>query len=119
MPRTATYRIVEKNSAGEPTGVFVDAIKNRDDEGSPRVFLEHGTEFTAQIDTVKVMDRRFRDPKEVDTGREYVTGSDLDVQPGCLTACIDTGRAVDVSKIAPPPAPKKKTPAKRLAKKAK
>ncbi len=116
-----TYKIVEKNRAGEDTGIYVDAIKYRDpDTHSPRVFLETGTTFTVQLDTEKVLDRRFREPKEVDTGREYVVSSDLDVLPGDLTSCIRTGRAADVEKLeAPAPAPKKKAPARRLAKKTK
>lgn len=111
-----TYKVVEKNAAGEETGVYVDAIKSRDEYGSPRVFLEHGQEFTAQLDTEKIWDRRGKEPVQVDTGREYVTGADIDVLPGDLTALIRTGRAVDVSRIVAAVLPKKKAGAKKLRK---
>ena len=59
-----TYKIVVTNSAGEDTGVYVDAIKFRDpDTSCSRVYLESGTTFTAELATEKVMDRRFREPK--------------------------------------------------------
>lgn len=95
-----TYRVVETRTKtdkdGEahtfPVSVWVD---NLDGE---RVELEHGTTFTAELDTVKIIDPRTRfsaNPVEVDTGRFYVKSSDADVKPGCLTSLIATGRAVD------------------------
>ena len=109
-----TYKIVETKSAGEPIGVYADAVKFRDDEGCSRVFLEHGTTFTVETDTEKIWDKRGKEPVQIDTGREYVVaGLDIDIHPGCLTSIIRTGRAVDVTRIPAEPKPAKKNTAKR------
>lgn len=78
-----TYRFDEE--------VFADRAT-----GDERVRVEKGTTFTATLAEAIAIDRRGKEPKEVKTGRQYVTSADVDILPGCLTSCIRTGRAVPV-----------------------
>lgn len=103
---TKTYRVYETNSDGDEIPVYVD------DLAGERVPLESGTTFTADLDTVKVWDRRGPTPVEVDTGRHHVVASDIDVKPGCLTSLINTGRAVDIDAT---PKTEKAAPVKKKA----
>lgn len=96
-----TYEVCETNSKGQPVPVYVDGI-----DGNRRP-IDHGTRFTAELDTVKVWDKRGKEPVQVDTKQEYVVSSDVNVHPGCLTSMIRTGRARKVAEQPKPVAAKK------------
>lgn len=83
-----TYEVCETNGKGEPIPVYADRLSNGE-----RCEVKNGDRFTAELDTEKHWDKRGKEPVQVDTKREFVVSSDIDVHPGCLTSMIRTGRA--------------------------
>lgn len=96
--KTERYEFVED--------VYVDALGRGE-----RVLAEKGQRFTAELAEEVQIDRRGLTPVEVPTGQFYVVKSDAPFDPGCLTSCIRTGRAMTPEQI-------KKAAAREAARKA-